>query len=231
MFLELLMRARARVPSQCGICKAWPSRPVCEACVERFGQPSHRCITCALKLPAPVQQCGACVLKPPPLDACLASVSYDYPWAGLITRFKFHSQTGLASTLAGLIVSTPQAEQILERADFLLPMPLSKQRLQARGYNQALLLARHLRPTKTESGLLLRIRDTPAQSGQDRAHRLSGLLGAFAIDPFEQPRLQGRTVALIDDVMTTGASLHGAALALRAAGAAKVCALVIARTE
>jgi predicted amidophosphoribosyltransferase len=110
-------------------------------------------------------------------------------------------------------------------------MPLSRQRLQSRGYNQALLLARVLRPQKTQARLLLRIRNTPAQSAQDRAHRLSSLVGAFAVEPLEVARIQGRTVALVDDVMTTGASLHGAALALRAAGAARVTALVVARTE
>jgi predicted amidophosphoribosyltransferase len=116
MFTELLKGARARVPSQCSVCKAWPARPVCEACIERFAQPTHRCSTCALILPAPVAQCGACVLKPPPLDACLAAVSYAYPWAGMITRFKFHSQPGLAQSLAGLVLSAPQAEQTLEQA-------------------------------------------------------------------------------------------------------------------
>lgn len=231
MFPNPLKRALARMPSQCEVCKAWPTQPVCEACVERFAQPTHRCATCALRLPAGVAKCGACLLNPPPLDACLAAVSYGYPWASLITRFKFRNQPGLAATLAGLILSIPPAEHALDDADWLVPMPLSRQRLQTRGFNQALLLASHLRAHKANARLLLRIRDTPAQSAKDRAERLSGLAGAFAVDPLLQPSLEGRRVVLIDDVMTTGASLHGAALALRAAGVARVTAMVVARTE
>jgi ComF family protein len=231
MFLALLQRAQSRMPSQCTVCKAWPSQPVCEACVVRFAQPTHRCATCALRVPAGVKQCGACLLNPPQLDACLAAVSYDYPWAGLVTRFKFRNQPGLGPLLAGLILNLPQVEQVLDDVHLLIPMPLSRQRLQTRGYNQALLLARCLRPHKADARVLLRIRDTPAQSAQDRAHRLSSLAGAFAVDPLLNHRLDGKRVVLVDDVMTTGASLHGAALALRAAGAARVTAMVVARTE
>lgn len=230
MFRALLTRLSARLPSQCEVCRAWPADAVCEACVERFAQPQPRCQTCALPLLSGVAQCGACLTSPPPLDLCLAAVSYAYPWSDLIIRCKFHGRPGLSSSLALLLRSTPWVEPALERADLLVPMPLSPLRLQERGFNQALVLARQLAPDKTAHDLLLRIRDTPPQSQLKRAQRLRSVLGAFAVDPLRQDRVKDRRVVLVDDVMTSGASLFAAASALRAAGAAHITGLVVART-
>ena len=231
MFRRLINRLVEQVPSQCAVCRAWPSRPVCEACVTRFAQPLPRCQRCALAVPAGVVQCGACIKAPPPLDACLAAVSYAYPWSGLISSYKFHSATGWAQTLATLLRSTPWVEPALEQARWVLPLPLSSTRLRQRGFNQALLLARELAPEKTRVDLLLRIRDTAAQSELSRAERLRNVQGAFAIEPSLAQALRGQRVVLVDDVMTSGASLYAAALALRQAGAAHITALVVARTD
>ena len=175
--------------------------------------------------------CGACLRTPPPLDACLAAVSYDYPWAGLITRFKFGERPAWASALARLMRSTPWVEPALDQADWVLPLPLSGQRLRERGYNQALELARALAPQKTRASMLLRIRHTPAQSSLQRSERLRNVSDAFALQPLGQPGLENRRVVLVDDVMTSGASLYAAARVLRQAGAAHITALVFARTE
>lgn len=138
---------------------------------------------------------------------------------------------GWAATFATLLRSTPWAEPALESADVVLPMPLSRQRLQSRGFNQALLLARALKFEKTEACVLLRIKDTPAQSSLDRAERLASVKNAFAVDPLMAHRIEGRRVVLVDDVMTSGASLHEAARAVRAAGATHIIGMVVARTE
>jgi ComF family protein len=220
-----------RIPSECAVCHGWPSRPVCEACVTRFAQPHARCQRCALPVPAGITQCGACLKAPPPLDACLAAVSYAYPWSGCIARFKFRGDTGWAITLATLLRSTPWVEPALEQAQCLLPMPLSRRRLMERGFNQALLLARALAPDKTRADLLLRIRDTAAQSELKREARLRNVQGAFAVEPAKAASLRGRRIVLLDDVMTSGASLHAAALALRQAGAAHITGIVVARTD
>lgn len=230
MFRALIQRVSEQLPSQCAVCHAWPSRPVCETCVARFAQPLPRCQTCALPVPAGVPQCGACLKSSPPLDACLAAVPYSFPWAGLIGRYKFGDTPGWSATFALLLRSTPWVEPALEQADLLLPMPLSPQRLQERGFNQALELARHLAPAKTAPGLLLRIRHTPAQSSLKRAQRLRNVRAAFAVEPLQQGRLQNKRVVLVDDVMTSGASLFAAAQALRAAGVAHITGLVLART-
>ena len=110
-------------------------------------------------------------------------------------------------------------------------MPLAPARLRERGFNQSLELARRLAPDKTDPGLLLRVRDTPAQHGLARAQRLLNLQGAFAVEPLRAASLRGRRVVLVDDIMTSGASLFAAAQVLRAAGAAHLTGLVLARTE
>jgi len=231
MFRPLIDRASRLFPARCAVCHAWPSRVVCNACVARFAQPVPRCATCALQVPVGVRQCGACLTSPPPLDACLAAVTYDWPWSDCVTQFKFGGQPGWAAALATLMRSTPWVEPALDAADRVLPMPLARERLAERGFNQAWLLARRLAPGQTDATLLLRTRHTPAQSALKRAERLRNVQGAFAVEPLRAPALRGQRVVLVDDVMTSGASLHAAALALRQAGAAHITALVFARTE
>ncbi len=231
MLRRLIDQVLAHVPSQCAVCRAWPSRPLCEACVSRFAQPRARCQRCALPVPAGVAQCGACLKDPPPLDACLAAVTYAYPWSDCISDFKFHGHTGWAATFATLLRSTPWVEPALEQADWVLPLPLSDARLKERGFNQALLLARHLAPGKARADLLLRIRSTAAQSELKRAERLRNVQGAFALEPALAHLLRDRRVVLVDDVMTSGASLYAAASALRQAQMAHITAIVLARTN
>jgi ComF family protein len=231
MFRALIDRASTALPSQCAVCHAWPAQPVCEACVARFAQPRPRCQTCALPVPAGVERCGACIKETPPLDLCLAAVPYEYPWDGLITRYKFGASPGWSAALALIMRSTPWAEPALEAADLVLPLPLSRERLRQRGFNQALELARHLAPGKTRADVLQRLRDTPAQSELPREQRLRNVRGAFGVADGQTRTVSGRHVLLVDDVMTSGATLYGAAQALRAAGAMRITGLVMARTE
>lgn len=218
------------LPSQCAVCRAWPARALCEACVTRFAQPAPRCRTCALRVPPGVTQCGECLRHPPPLSLCLAACDYDWPWNDCIARFKFEGEAGWAAPLALLMRGMPLARQALDEAQRVLPMPLFRARLQARGFNQSLALARQLAPDRCDAALLLRLRDTPAQSGLRRAQRLHNLRGAFALAPLRAAEVRGQRLLLVDDVMTTGASLFSAAQVLRDAGAAQVTALVLART-
>ena len=228
-------------PSQCAVCHAWPAQRICHACAARFAPPQPRCNTCAMPLPGTTAtgtgtgavplQCSACLHQPVPLDACIAAVSYGYPWSRAIAEFKFQGDPGWAGALAALLQRAAQVKPALTAAHWVLPIPLSRQRLQERGFNQALLLARQLAPDKTSADVLLRIQHRSAQSQLQRAQRLSNLRGAFAVEPLRQAQLQGARVVLVDDVMTTGATLHSAAVALRQAGAALITAMVVARTE
>jgi ComF family protein len=169
-------------------------------------------------------------LHPGPLSHCLAAVDYGYPWDRLITRLKFHEDTALAAQFAPLLHRLPHAQQLLQSCDALIPMPLSAQRLRERGFNQAGLLARSLSPGKIRHDILLRVLHTRAQSECTLAERMNNVRHAFAVQPGQQSQAQDRHFVLVDDVMTTGASLTHAAQVLLQAGARQVSAIVLART-
>ena len=124
----------------------------------------------------------------------------------------------------------PWVEPALEAADSLIPMPLSLQRLSERGFNQAHELARHLDPCKADPYTLLRLDRSHHQVGRSRDERQANVVGSFWVDPQRLPHLRGKRVVLVDDVMTTGASLFEAARTMRRAGAAHITGLVFART-
>jgi ComF family protein len=234
------------IASQCAVCRSWPARQVCGPCVARFAPVAPRCARCALALPADLSMglrtgpplCGACAVEPPPLDRAFAGVAYAYPWSTLIAGYKFGEQHGWAAFFAGLLLQPPGLAQVLGEltaGDWLIPMPLSAQRLQARGFNQAWELCAALaRQTRTQARLdarlLLRVKHTRPQSQLKRKERLANVKGAFQVDPLRTAELQSRRVVLVDDVMTSGASLYTAAQALRDAGAAHITAVVLART-
>jgi ComF family protein len=234
------------IASQCAVCRSWPARQVCAPCVARFAPPVQRCMRCALALPADLSGglrtgpplCGACAVAPPPLDRAFAGMAYAYPWSTLIAGYKFGEQHGWAVFFAGLLLQSPGVAQVfaeLTPGDRLIPVPLSAQRLQARGFNQAWELCAALaRQTGTQAHLdarlLLRTRHTRPQSQLKRQQRLANVKGAFQVDPLRTAELRGRRVVLVDDVMTSGASLYTAARALRDAGAAHITAVVLART-
>ena len=229
-WLQGISQALRTVPSQCAICHAWPAQRLCDDCVRRFARQRPRCRTCALAVPEGVAHCGACLRHPNGLDACHAAVDYGYPWSGVLQAFKFRGDPGWAGALATLLRSTPWVEPALDAADRVLPIPLSAQRLGERGFNQSALLARHLAGAKADPHSLLRLHATEAQSGLPRARRLHNLRGAFAVEPARAAALRGQRVLLLDDVMTTGATVHAATLALREAGAAHITVVVLART-
>ena len=197
----------------------------------QFAQPRMRCSTCATALASAIGQCGACVREPPPLDACVAAVAYAFPWSALLLNFKFHGDPGWAASFATLMRSAPWVEPALEQADLVLPMPLSRERLRERGFNQSLELARRLAPRKVDSGILLRTLHTVPQSALGRAERMRNVRHAFAVEPARASALDGTRVVLVDDVMTSGASLFAAARTLRQSGAHHITAMVLARAD
>jgi ComF family protein len=235
-----------RLASQCAVCHSWPASRVCAPCVARFGQPQARCRTCALGLPAelslgrgtPSSQCANCIRQAPALDACFAAVAYAYPWSDLMADYKFGQDPAWAVLFADLLLRTPgvpEALAALHVGDRLIPLPLSPERLQTRGFNQAWeltkALARHSGSAAAcDAQLLLRIRNTPPQAQLQREARLHNVKDAFAINPLRAAALKHRRVVLVDDVMTSGASLFAAAQVLRDAGAAHITGVVFART-
>lgn len=220
-----------RIPSQCAVCRAWPAQRVCEECVRRFARPVPRCRRCAIHVLSGQPICGPCLLHPPTLSSCYAALDYAFPWSACIADFKFHDDPSWASMLGQLMMQAPGVAEAVQQADWVLPIPLSRRRLRERGYNQAVLLARQLTRDRLQPDLLWRLQDTPAQASLPRAQRLRNLRHSFALNPGQAPLLKDRRVLLIDDVMTTGATLHSAARVLRQAGGAReVHACVLART-
>jgi ComF family protein len=227
-----LFAATQRLPSLCAVCRGWGTQRVCGACVERFAVHCPRCERCALKVPDGVRVCGACLTDPPPFARTLAAVDYDHPWDGLITHFKFHGALDLAPALTRRLLAA------FERSDtpaptLLLPVPLSAERLRERGYNQAWELARRLgRALRCEADahLLLRVKDTPHQLACPPEQRAGNVRAAFAVEPRRLADVRGRSVTVVDDVMTTGATVGEIARVLLQAGASEVAVWVVART-
>lgn len=222
----------AGLPTLCVICSAWCRGGICAACESAFAAPRPRCRRCARPVAVPVECCGDCVAQAPAFDRCIAFADYAEPWNHLLAAFKYRRRVELAGCLAGGIGRALAAGQA-PRPDWVLPVPLSRERLRERGYNQAFELARRLagaQGLRTSATLLQRWRDTPHQTGMTRQQRERNLRDAFWVDDPGGLRLRGAHVALVDDVMTTGATAHAAALALRRAGARAVDVWVVART-
>ncbi len=230
----MLARALATLPSPCEICRRWTSggaAALCADCMARFAAPRPRCARCGLGLGVAATACGACLAEPPPFDATVCAVDYAFPWDRLIGAFKFQERVELAGCFARLLQRALRGHGA--QALRLLPLPLSPARLRQRGYDQAALLARALARRggwALDEGRLLRLLDTPAQSALDRRARQRNLRGAFYVEPGRREALAGQTLALVDDVMTTGATLAAAAQVLRRAGAARIECWVFART-
>ena len=228
------------LPSQCEVCHQWGGLQVCAHCMQRFAAPRPRCRLCGLQLDAAGSAadvpCGSCVLHPPPFAHTVCAADYGFPWDDLVTRFKFHQQPELARALAEVLVqavqhSHQQTQQALPQC--VLPVPLAGARLAQRGYNQAWELARRvgrLLKLPTSADLLWRVLDTGHQTQLHRAERQRNLSGAFMVNPALLQRCVGAHLVLVDDVMTTGATLREAAGTLLQAGAKQVDVWVLART-
>ena len=224
----------ARLPGQCEVCKAGTSgtatTALCDDCVRRFGTLRPRCRRCGIGTGAELAACGECLRDPPPFERTLCAVDYSFPWDALITAFKFEGRVELAGTLATHLTA---AVQDGVRPGLIVPVPLSTRRLAERGYNQSWELARRVARRlrlPAHASLLLRPQDTLHQADLDRAERRRNLQGAFMVDPRRRALLQGQRVALVDDVMTTGATAREGAATLLQAGAASVVVWALART-
>ncbi|MFC3626626.1 ComF family protein [Vogesella amnigena] len=174
--------------------------------------------------------CGDCQRLRPAFDHLLAAYDYDYPLDGLISRCKYGPQPALQGALAALMTTLPQRHTALALPDLIVPVPLAATKLAERGFNLPDALAASLAATMratVDRSLCWRKRNTSPQAGLNRAERLSNLRDAFGV----KHRCDGLFVAIVDDVASTGATLHALAKSLKKAGANRVEAWVLARAH
>lgn len=209
----------ALLPARCLVCgeSGDGGQDLCAACRRELPWNHPACTRCALPLPGP-GHCGACLAHPPPFDRAWAALHYRFPLDRLLPRFKFH-----ADLAAGRLLSQLMREALVQAPlpQALVPVPLHPERLRQRGYDQALELARPLARgfgLPLAAGVLRRVRATAAQSELGAGARSHNVRGAFSAAAGALPD----HVALVDDVMTTGATLRECARALRRAGVARV---------
>lgn len=220
--------------------------PRCIGCGETIGDPGALCGTCWSRLdfigPVACQRCGTplgepgtcgqCLARPPLFDRARSALRYDEESKRLILAFKHADRTEAAPTLARLLHGA--ASPLMAGCDLMAPVPLHRWRLFRRRYNQAALLTHglaRLNPAgpRTVPDLLVRRRSTASQGELGRTARFRNLTGAIGVAPRHAALVAGRSVLLIDDVLTSGATAEACARALKRAGATHVHIATLAR--
>lgn len=211
---------------QCAGCGA-PAATLCSTCSASLVELGPACPGCAEPTGAQGTACGRCAANPLPLDRVVAPWQFGGQLASAIRRLKFGGHAHIARDIAPLWAPV-LAAAVAELDAIVVPVPLHWRRRWMRGYDHAWLLARHacaFAGIAAPVSALRRIRHAPAQSTLPAAGRAANVRDAFAVTG----TVAGRAILLVDDVMTTGATLTEAARPLRAAGATSIAALVLAR--
>ncbi|MBP6707982.1 MAG: ComF family protein [Candidatus Accumulibacter sp.] len=223
---RLVRRSCAHLLTQdCLLCAAESGASLlCPACRQDLPRlPAARCPRCALPTPAG-EVCGRCLGKPPHYDATDAAFTYAFPIDKLVQSFKYGHRLALGSYFGRQLVLSSRRL----KADLIIPLPLHSLRLRERGFNQALELARPVARAwriPIDARSCRRTRHTAAQADLPWRERAKNVRGAFDCSA----DFTGQRLLLIDDVMTTGASLNELARTLKLHGAAQVALLVVAR--
>jgi len=220
------------LPRQCVLCgQPVEASNLCPPCRAELPRSPESCPACALPLPCGSEtHCGACQRRSPCWNSAVAALVYRPPADWLVQRFKFNRDFACGQVLADALV-----DAVRQRGppwpDLVVPVPLHRRRQLQRRYNQAELLARHAAQSLSLplQRALRRARNTTAQTGLDAAARRRNTRGAFTLLARYQESLRGAHVALVDDVLTTGATLAECTTLLRRAGAGRVVVWVAAR--
>jgi len=221
-------------PSSCLLCEAPASTlTLCCGCLQDLPWNLHACERCAIPLPEELLLCGECRPRPPPQQAALAPLRYVFPVDSLIAGLKYHRQLAHAPVLSQFLLEAIQAAD-KPLPQLILPVPLHPQRLADRGYNQALEIARPLAKTlglPLETRLIHRERHTRAQRSLTAVARRHNLEQVFALDRNRLAALGHPThIAIVDDVLTTGATVGAMASLLQRHGVTDIDVWCVART-
>ncbi len=222
------------IEQRCLLCdERCEGQPLCSSCEADLPWLDGRCTVCAVPLPSRGLVCGECLKRPPSYDHVEVPWRFAFPVDALITRFKHQARWPYGRLLGERLAHHLEHAFAdgLPRPDLLLPVPLARRRLRQRGFNQAQMLADWLsRPLgiATDARVLDRVLDTPAQQQLDAATRRRNLRQAFAISTAAD--VKGRHLALVDDVLTTGATAEALARLLKRAGTERVDVYCLART-
>lgn len=233
--VRLLARAPALLPSSCALCGCAQSGVLCGSCrTAYFERTSVRCRQCAVPLAGQDNGfCGTCLQRHRAFDATIAASNYAPPVDQLVLSLKFGGRLDLAPLMADMLRDAALRRRDMPLPDLLAPVPLGPSRLAERGFNQALEIAkplsRHL-GVRLAPQLLVRQRETRAQSLLATDERDLNVRGAFIVAANSVDSLRGRHVGIVDDVMTTGETLDEVAATLKRFGAARVTNFVFART-
>ena len=195
---------------------------VCDTCTEKVLASVPRCPCCATPQ-GKGALCGACISKPPAFDSTLCVGAFTPPLSLLIAQLKFEERLVLAKWFARLLDERLHTTPF----DIAVPIPLFDTRLKERGFNQAWEIVQQLNTTAQKLNALTRLRDTPSQRSVSAAQRFSNVRNAFSADE----SVRGKRVLLVDDVVTTTATVQSASKALKAAGAVHVVVACIARVN
>ncbi len=228
-----ITRAKPLFSQDCQLCGTRTGASLCGGCERDLPVRSQAgCPRCAAHSPARLL-CGECLADPPAFDETVAAFSYAFPLDRLLQSFKFNENLSLTSLFSAALLAAVQRHHAgtgIALPDRIIALPLARKRLAERGFNQSALIAewvaRNLQVPYASRGLL-KVRDTPPQAGLNRVARLKNVRNTF--DCGES--LTGLRIAVVDDVMTTGATLSEAASVLRKAGATFVSAWVLARAD
>lgn len=223
------------LPACCALCGDSCCKDVlCDACVEQFiHRHNARCTVCAVSMAgsASNQICGVCLITPPAFDATIVACDYEAPVDHLVQDLKFHAKLPLARLFACLLAHAVQQHSM--EADLMTIVPLSASRLAQRGFNQANEIAKPLARKLNiplAAQLCVRVRDTEAQAGLPLQQRQLNMRDAFTLTLQGRAAVSRKHIVVVDDVMTTGHTLHELAACLKRYGAARVTNLVFART-